>query len=132
MGWIFESQETLTSVEWILRGIVSFVFTFSNESNGTAFHFPIKISGFHYRSHSRQYNSSPAFGRGTGLEGSMITTTVIIVLYVAATWLSLKWPLIKRYLDPPPITLVKMDLSNSITCLKQGSLSIIYSLSLEK
>lgn len=45
-----------------------------------------------------------------GLEGSMITTIVIIVLYVAATWLSLKWPFIKRYIDPPPITLVKNGL----------------------
>lgn len=42
-----------------------------------------------------------------GLKGSMITTIVLIVLYVAATWLSLKWPLFNRYLDPFPITLIK-------------------------
>lgn len=42
-----------------------------------------------------------------GLKGSMITTIVLIVLYVAAMWLSLKWPLFKRYLDPPPINLIK-------------------------
>jgi uncharacterized membrane protein YcaP (DUF421 family) len=42
-----------------------------------------------------------------GLKGSMITTFVLIVLYVATTWLSLKWPLFKRYLDPPPIELIR-------------------------
>ncbi len=42
-----------------------------------------------------------------GMKGSVITTLVLIILYVAATWLSLKWPLFKRYLDPSPITLIK-------------------------
>ena len=42
-----------------------------------------------------------------GLKGSVTTTIVLIILYVAATWLSLKWPLFKRFLDPPPITVIK-------------------------
>lgn len=40
----------------------------------------------------------------------MITTIVLVVLYIAATWLSLKWPFFKRYLDPSPVTLVKNGL----------------------
>jgi uncharacterized membrane protein YcaP (DUF421 family) len=49
----------------------------------------------------------PLSDESLGLEGSMITTAVLVVLYVAVLWLSLKWPLLKRYLDPPPIKLVE-------------------------
>lgn len=42
-----------------------------------------------------------------GLKGSITTTIVLIILYIAATGLSLKWPLFKRYLDPAPITLIR-------------------------
>jgi uncharacterized membrane protein YcaP (DUF421 family) len=37
----------------------------------------------------------------------MITTVVIVVLYLAGVGLSLKWPLFKRFLDPPPLDLVR-------------------------
>lgn len=42
-----------------------------------------------------------------GMKGSVITTLVLIILYVAATWMGIKSSLFKRYLDPPPITLIK-------------------------
>jgi uncharacterized membrane protein YcaP (DUF421 family) len=49
----------------------------------------------------------PLSDESLGLEGSMITTAVLVVLYVAVLWLSLRWPLLKRYLDPHPIKLVE-------------------------
>lgn len=42
-----------------------------------------------------------------GLKGSMITTIVLILMYIATAKLSLKWSLLKRYLEPPPINLIE-------------------------
>lgn len=103
----FESQETLTSVQWILRGIVSFVFLLLvTKAMGQRSISQLRFLDFIVALILGNIIAHPLSDEGLGLEGSMITTIVIIVLYVAATWLSLKWPFIKRYLDPPPITLV--------------------------
>nr|WP_306813125.1 YetF domain-containing protein [Paenibacillus soyae] len=42
-----------------------------------------------------------------GLKGSMITTVSLVVLYIAAIWLSLKIPLLKQFFDPPAIALIR-------------------------
>ncbi|WP_036719518.1 DUF421 domain-containing protein [Paenibacillus sp. JCM 10914] len=107
----FVSKESLTSIEWILRAIVSFVFLL----------LVTKLMGQRSISHLRLLDfiialtlgniiAHPLSDERLGLKGSMITTIVLIVLYVTATWLSLKWPFFKRYLDPSPITLVKNGL----------------------
>ncbi|MHA2856279.1 DUF421 domain-containing protein [Paenibacillus lautus] len=107
----FESQETLTSIQWILRGIVSFVFLLLvAKVMGQRSISQLRFLDFIIALILGNIIAHPLSDEELGLEGSMITTIVIIVLYVAATWLSLKWPFIKRYLDPPPITLVKNGL----------------------
>lgn len=104
----FESQESLTIVEWTLRSSVSFVFLL----------LVAKLMGQRSISHLRFLDfiialtlgniiAHPLSDEKISLKGSMITTIIIILLYVAATWLSLKWPLFKRYLDPPPLKLIK-------------------------
>ncbi|MBP3961568.1 DUF421 domain-containing protein [Paenibacillus sp. DLE-14] len=50
-----------------------------------------------------------------GLKGSMITTISLVLLYLAAIWLSLKVPLLKQFFDPSAITLIqngKLDYRN--------------------
>lgn len=49
----------------------------------------------------------PLSDENLGLKGSMITTFVLIALYIITTWLGLNWSIVKNFLDPPPITLVK-------------------------
>lgn len=104
----YESQESLTIVGWILRSIVSFVFLL----------LVAKLMGQRSISHLRFLDfiialtlgniiAHPLSDEKLSLKGSMITTFSLILLYVAATWLSLKWPLFKRYLDPPPLKLIK-------------------------
>ncbi|MGG3449588.1 hypothetical protein [Domibacillus aminovorans] len=41
-----------------------------------------------------------------GLKRSMITMTVLVLLYIAGVFLSLKWVKLRRWLDPSPYPLI--------------------------
>jgi uncharacterized membrane protein YcaP (DUF421 family) len=102
------SQQSLTSVDWILRGIVSFIFLLIvAKMMGQRSISQLRFLDFIMALTLGNIIAHPLSDEQLGMKGSMITTVVLIVLYVAATWLSLKWPLFKRYLDPPAVTLVK-------------------------
>lgn len=103
----FESQETLTTLEWILRGIVSFIFLMLvSKFMGQRSISQLRFLDFIIALTLGNIIAHPLSDEKLGLKGSMITTMVLIILYIAATWLSLKSPLFKRYLDPSPIKLI--------------------------
>ncbi len=104
----FESQESLTAVEWILRGVVSFAFLLiAAKLMGQRSISQLRFLDFIIALTLGNIIAHPLSDEELGLEGSMITTVVLIVLYVASVRLSLKWPLFKRYLDPSPIDLIR-------------------------
>lgn len=104
----FNSQESLTTVEWILRSIVSFVFLLlAAKLMGQRSISQLRFLDFIIALTLGNIIAHPLSDERLGLKGSMTTTLVLVVLYVAATWLSLKWPLFRRYLDPPPIKLIQ-------------------------
>lgn len=104
----FNSQESLTTVEWILRSIVSFVFLLlAAKLMGQRSISQLRFLDFIIALTLGNILAHPLSDEKLGLKGSMTTTLVLIVLYVGATWLSLKWPLFRRYLDPPPIKLIQ-------------------------
>ena len=104
----FNSQGSLTTVEWILRSIVSFVFLLlAAKLMGQRSISQLRFLDFIIALTLGNIIAHPLSDEGLGLKGSMTTTLVLVILYVAATWLSLKWPLLRRYLDPPPIKLIQ-------------------------
>lgn len=104
----FKSQESLTTLEWILRSIVSFIFLLLlTKFMGQRSISQLRFLDFVIALILGNIIAHPLSDERLGLKGSMITTSVLIVLYVAATWLSLKWPLFRRFVDPPPIELIK-------------------------
>ncbi|KJR48852.1 hypothetical protein UF75_0739 [Desulfosporosinus sp. I2] len=104
----FKSQETLTTVEWILRSIVSFVFLLlATKLMGQRSISQLRFLDFIIALTLGNILAHPLSDEKLGLKGSMTTTLVLILLYVLATWLSLKWPIFRRFLDPPPIKLIK-------------------------
>jgi len=106
--YFFQSQESLTTVEWILRSIVSFVFLLIvAKLMGQRSISQLRFLDFVIALTLGNIIAHPLSDEELGLKGSMTTTMALILLYVLATWLSLKWPVFKRYLDPPPITLIK-------------------------
>ncbi|WP_208918075.1 DUF421 domain-containing protein [Paenibacillus uliginis] len=107
----FESKESLTTIEWVLRGTVSFVFLLLvTKLMGQRSISQLRFLDFIIALTLGNIIAHPLSDEELGLKGSMITTIVLIVLYVIATWLSLKWPFFKRYLDPSPITLIQNGL----------------------
>ncbi|CAM3572490.1 DUF421 domain-containing protein [Paenibacillus lactis] len=107
----FESKESLTAIEWILRGIVSFIFLLiAAKFLGQRSISQLRFLDFILALTLGNIIAHPLSDEELGLKGSMITTIVLIVLYIATTWLGLKWPFFKRYLDPSPITLIKQGL----------------------
>jgi uncharacterized membrane protein YcaP (DUF421 family) len=98
-------------MEWILRGIVSFVFLLlAAKVMGQRSISQLRFLDFIMALTLGNIIAHPLSDEELGLKGSMITTIVLVVLYIIATWLSLKWPFFKHYLDPSPITLVNNGL----------------------
>jgi uncharacterized membrane protein YcaP (DUF421 family) len=104
----FLSQESLTAVEWILRAVVGFFFLL----------IVTKILGQRAISQLRPLDFAIALVIGNiiahplsdehlALKGSIITTIVLVVLYVGGVYLILKWPWFRKLLSQPPITLVQ-------------------------
>lgn len=104
----FTSQESLTAVQWVLRAVVGFVFLlFAAKLMGQRAISQLRFLDFIIALLLGNIIAHPLSDERLGLEGSMITTFVLILLYISVTWLSLKWHPFKRFLDPLPLTLVK-------------------------
>lgn len=103
-----QSQETLTTIEWILRALVAFFFLV----------IVAKVMGQRAISQLRLLDFVIALVIGNliaqllsdeklGLKGSVITTIVLVTLYIGGIFLILKWPWFRRLITAPPINLVK-------------------------
>lgn len=104
----FESHESLTTLEWILRSLVSFAFLLLiAKSMGQRSISQLRFLDFVIALVLGNIIAHPLSDERLGLKGSMITTSVLVILYVTATWLSLKSSFFRRYVDPPPIELIK-------------------------
>ena len=104
----FHSQDSLTAVQWILRAIVSFFFLF----------FVAKIMGQRSISQLRLLDFVMALSIGNiiahplsdeqiGMKGSMITLTVLVILYLISVFSSLKWSKLRNFVDPPSFPLIE-------------------------
>lgn len=104
----FSTQESLTAIEWGLRAVVGFVF----------FLVIVKLMG--QRSISQiglldfvivlligNIIAHPLSDEGLGLKGSMITMSVVLFLYFAATLLSLRSTRIRKLFVPNPFPLIE-------------------------
>ncbi|MBC8079536.1 MAG: DUF421 domain-containing protein [Gorillibacterium sp.] len=104
----FASQESLTTLEWSLRAILSFAFLLLvAKMMGQRSISQLRLLDFIIALTLGNIIAHPLSDQHLGLKGSLITTVVLVMLYVGATWLSLKWSFFKQYLDPPAIVLIK-------------------------
>ncbi|MBD2869172.1 DUF421 domain-containing protein [Paenibacillus arenilitoris] len=104
----FKGQETLTAVEWILRSVVGFGFLLvAAKLMGQRSISQLRFLDFIIALTLGNIIAHPLSDEQLGLTGSMITTVSLVILYIAAIWFSLKIPLLKRFFDPPAITLIQ-------------------------
>ncbi|OCA92337.1 DUF421 domain-containing protein [Pseudobacillus wudalianchiensis] len=104
----FYSQQSLTAVQWILRAVVAFFFLLV----------VVKIMGRHSISKLRMIDftmalllgniiSDPLSDERLEMRGSLITISVLVILYSISVFLTLKWHKLRNWLDPSPFPLIK-------------------------
>jgi uncharacterized membrane protein YcaP (DUF421 family) len=104
----FQSQETLTAIEWILRAFVGFFFLLvATKLLGQRTISQLRILDFVIALVIGNIIAHPLSDEHLGLEGSMITTTVLVVLYLGSIFGILKFPFFRRLVNSQPIALVQ-------------------------
>jgi len=104
----FQSQETLTAIEWILRAIVAFFFLLIvAKALGQRAISQLRLLDFVIALVIGNIIAHPLSDEHLGLKGSIITTIVLVSLYLAGIFMILKWPWFRRLMNPAPITIVQ-------------------------
>lgn len=107
MGF-FQAQETLTTIEWVLRAVIAFFFlVIVARVLGQRAISQLRLLDFVIALVIGNIIAHPLSDEGLGLKGSMITTIVLVVLYLSGILLMLKWPWFRRLLTSKPIILVQ-------------------------
>lgn len=104
----FHGQESLTEIQWILRAVTTFFFLLiATKIMGQRSIAQLGLLDFAMAITLGNIIAHPLSDEGLGLKGSMITMSVLIILYMLGVFLSLKWIPFRHFIDPPPIPLVK-------------------------
>lgn len=104
----FHGQESLTTIQWILRAIISFIFLLiATKLMGRRSIAQLRLLDFTIALILGNILAHPLSDEQLGLKGSLITTAVLIILYTSSVFLSLKWDMFKNWFEPSPFPLVK-------------------------
>jgi len=108
----FQSQESLTAIQWVLRAIVAFFFLlFATKIMGQRSISQLRLLDFAMAITLGNIIAHPLSDEGLGMKGSMITITVLVFLYLIGVFLSLKWITFRHFIDAPQSPLLKMGKS---------------------
>ncbi|NOU69736.1 DUF421 domain-containing protein [Paenibacillus sp. LMG 31461] len=104
----FRSQESLTTMQWILRAVVGYFFLLiTAKALGQRSISQLRFLDFVIALILGNIMAHPLSDEHLALTGSMITTVVLVVLYLITSWLSLKWNFLKHLFEPSPLTLIE-------------------------
>jgi len=102
------SQESLTTVQWTLRAIVSFFFLFfAAKLMGKRFISQLGFLDFIMALLLGNILAHPLSDEHLGMKGPMITMTVLVILYSIGVFLSLKWYKFRNWLDSSPFPIIE-------------------------
>ncbi|KHE66907.1 DUF421 domain-containing protein, partial [Halobacillus sp. BBL2006] len=104
----FQSQESLSSIEWILRAVIAFIFlVIVARVLGQRAISQLRLLDFTLALVIGNIIAHPLSDEGLGMKGSMITTSVLVTLYLFGIFGILKWPWFRKLINSAPITLVR-------------------------
>ncbi len=107
MGF-FQGQETLTTVEWILRAIVAFFFlVIVAKVLGQRAISQLRLLDFVIALVIGNIIAHPLSDENLGIKGSVVTSTVLVILYLGGVFMTLKWSWFRRLITPAPIIIVQ-------------------------
>ncbi|MEH7251321.1 YetF domain-containing protein [Neobacillus niacini] len=120
----FQSQESLTTMEWILRAVVAYFFLIIvAKAMGQRSIAQLRLLDFAIALVIGNIIAHPLSDERLGLKGSITTTSVLVILYIGSIYSTLKWPRIRKLINPEPVTLVK-DGEIIFNGLKKARISI--------
>ena len=103
-------QDSLTTIQWILWAVVAFLFLlFSAKIMGQRSISQLRLIDFVIALIIGNIMAHPLSDENLGLKGSMITMTVLVLLYLMGVFLSLKWHKFRNLVDHQPFPLIKND-----------------------
>jgi uncharacterized membrane protein YcaP (DUF421 family) len=125
----FQGQETLSTMDWVLRAAVAFFIMLIT----------VRVMGLRTISQLRAIDFVIAFMLGNiiahplsdhsiGMKGSIISTIVLAFMYVVGVFLTQKWRWLRKVLDSEPVPLINNG-EISYNALKKARISIDYLLS---
>ncbi|PWW31060.1 uncharacterized membrane protein YcaP (DUF421 family) [Cytobacillus oceanisediminis] len=104
----FQGQQTLTAMEWGLRAVVAYFFlVIVARILGQRAISQLRLLDFVMALVIGNIIAHPLSDEELGLKGSVVTTTVLVVLYLASLFSILKWPAIRRLVNNKAITVVQ-------------------------
>ncbi len=104
----FHSQETLTTMQWILRAVVSFIFLLIvAKVLGQRSISQLRLLDFVIALVVGNIIAHPLSDEDLGLKGSLITTIVLVLLYLGGIFLILRWPWFRNLINHKPIPIVR-------------------------
>ncbi|KAB2493997.1 DUF421 domain-containing protein [Priestia endophytica] len=104
----FQSQESLTEIQWTLRAIISFFFLlFVAKVMGQRSISQLRLLDFIMALSIGNIIAHPLSDQHLGMKGSMITIGVLVILYLIFIFSSLKWSKFTKFVDPSPFPLIK-------------------------
>lgn len=104
----FKSQETLTAIEWALRAVVAYFFlVVVARVLGQRAISQLRLLDFVMALVIGNIIAHPLSDEQLGLKGSVVTTSVLVALYLCSLFMILKWPLVRKLVNSEPITLIQ-------------------------
>ncbi len=101
-------QETLSTIDWILRAIIAFFFLLAiAKLLGQRSLSQLRLIDFAITLVIGNIIAHPLSDEKLGLEGSIITTLVLVILYLGGVFIILKFPSLRRLINSSPITIVQ-------------------------
>ncbi|MGG7078476.1 DUF421 domain-containing protein [Clostridium sardiniense] len=101
-------QETLTTIDWILRAIIAFFFLLTiAKLLGQRALSQLRLLDFVVSIVIGNIIAHPLSDEKLGLKGSIITTLVLVILYLCGIFSIFIFPSLRRFINNSPITLVQ-------------------------
>jgi uncharacterized membrane protein YcaP (DUF421 family) len=125
----FYGNETLSNFDWIMRAVVTFfIMVMTAKFMGQRSLSQLRLLDFVVALMLGNIIAHPLSDPTIGMDGSIITTLVIAVLYISGILLSLKWEWLRKFTDPDPMLLIK-DGEINYKALRKARITLDYLLS---
>lgn len=120
----FQNQEALTTVGWALRAVIAFLFlVMVAKVLGQRAISQLRLLDFVIALVIGNIIAHPLSDPHLGLKGSIVTTSVLVILYLGGILMMLKWPGFRKWMEHKPIVLIR-DGEILYTGLKKARISI--------